>query len=570
MRCAGLTIFVMVWSLLSCRGQLPSFRFERITSREGLPANTVLSAVRDQQGFMWFGTRRSPIRFDGVTFQTIMEPETNLITSMAVDKDNTIWMGTDLNGVCKIDTKMMRIVSIPRTNRNTQTGDFYIDSRGNGWYSDRYAAHKIDLTSLALSTYPLRQTNYVWNKASFAEGANHTMWIIGRDNGLFRYDSASDKITCVWGVDATAPGDRQSVLLSKGFVDREGILWLGTFDIGLVRYDTRDGSHQAFRTGRINNEVRDVEEGIDEYGKRILWVGDENGLGIFRPDQQKFYYFTDIMDEPYEVNDIYRDPTDGIVWVSTSKGIIKYHPRGNIIRTRLIPEELVRHPVEVNVVIQDIRPDHSDTYYLGLSHTGMIAWNRVSDRFTLIPYPSANANTRWMEQKSDGTIYIGTHREDYVRPGIFVYDPQKGGFISTPVSSEANRYYSVPFFMYGHFDREGKLWIGNSDEGIRVFEGVKDVTPWSDSTQIKLLSNNNLMTGMLSDRLGRIWIGTHNGLVKGNPDEGTFTNWDTENLSDSLTDHAVTTLMEDREGNVWAARWERNSSLTGWKAAGYL
>ena len=50
--------------------QVPVITFEVITSKEGLPSNTVLSATRDQSGFMWFGTRLCPVRYDGTGFKS--------------------------------------------------------------------------------------------------------------------------------------------------------------------------------------------------------------------------------------------------------------------------------------------------------------------------------------------------------------------------------------------------------------------------------------------------------------------------------------------------------------------
>ena len=68
-------VVVLLLMLLATSGsltslaQLPVITFEVITSKEGLPSNTVLSATRDQSGFMWFGTRLCPVRYDGTAFK---------------------------------------------------------------------------------------------------------------------------------------------------------------------------------------------------------------------------------------------------------------------------------------------------------------------------------------------------------------------------------------------------------------------------------------------------------------------------------------------------------------------
>lgn len=557
-------VLVFFTAVPQCYSQLPAFRFEIITTKDGLPSNTVLSAKKDRQGFMWFGTRLCPVRYNGATFRSFTSPETNFITSLAVDNDNNIWFASDQSGVCRIDSKLLKMDSLPHRNSGAQTGDFFIDSKGRGWYSDRVGVNRIDLKTRTLKTYPFRETTFVWNKASFVEDRDHTVWAIGRDNGLFRYDEILDSLICEWGTDSKDPRRKELTMLNKAYADQDGMLWIASFNLGLVRYNTHTGAREVLGTERVINEVRAVEEGVDEHGKRIFWIGDEHGLGIFRPDQKRFYYFTDIMDEPYEVYDIFHDREDGLVWICTSRGIIKYHPNNNIFQARIFPKDMIRRPVEVNVVLQDERPGQENIYYFGLSHTGMVRWDRESDAYNLITYPGTSANTRWMSQRKDGTIWIGTNREDYVRPGIFVYDPSKYKFTTSPLSVLANTFFSVPFFMNGGFDRDNRLWIGNSDEGIHLFDeaGEHEVTPWKEDVQRRMLKNNNLITSVLPGRHGQGWIGTYGGVLKADEEKRIFTSPDSSGLPNTIRDKAVTSLLEDSHGNIWAARWGSLTQLS--------
>ena len=131
--------------------------------------------------------------------------------------------------------------------------------------------------------------------------------------------------------DSPDPARADKLMLNGGIVDQDGFLWIGTFNYGLMKFDPRTNAVEIFETGRVENQVLSVETGLDENGNRILWVGDGQGLGIFRPEQKKFYFFPDILPKSYEVHSIYRD-RDGIVWACTSDGIIKYHPRSNVIQ----------------------------------------------------------------------------------------------------------------------------------------------------------------------------------------------------------------------------------------------
>jgi len=551
-----LLLIAMLWAWPG-KAQLPSFQFETITSRDGLPSNTVLSATRDRSGFMWFGTRLCPVRYNGTSFQSFLTPETKFVSNLAIDTANQVWIASDLNGVCRIDPLRKTMIILPGVS-DKQTGDFFIDTKGRGWFSDRRGVNRMNLKTGEIKHYAFQQTTFVWTKASFAEDADGTLWAIGRDNGLFRYDAKADSMVCVWGTDCQDPARREQLLLNTAHADRDGFLWIGSYNLGLIQYNTRTGKYQTFATGQRRNEVRAVEEGTDEAGHRILWIGNEQTVGVFRPDQKQFYFFAGIMDEPFEVHDIFRDAYNDIVWICTSRGIVKYHPRSNLFQGRTLPKDLVRWPVDVNVVLPDERPGYENIFYLGLSHTGVLRWDKTSGAFSLIRFPKdAVAETRWMTQRDDGTLWIGTNRTDYVRPGIFVYDLKKGKFIESVLSTMANTYFSVPFFMYGFFDRQDRLWLGNSDEGVHILDEKlhRDVTPWSQEAQQNLLKDNNLLNALCTDRQGKTWLGTYGGLMLADEATQKFIPLDPQILPDSIADHAVNSILEDHAGSLWVARW---------------
>ena len=60
---------------------------------------------------------------------------------------------------------------------------------------------------------------------------------------------------------------------------------------------------------------------------------------------------------------------------------------------------------------------------------------------------------------------------------------------------------------------------------------------------------------MMIDRDGRVWIGCYKGIFYFDKKSKKFVKADREKLPDTMDDAVVNTLMEDRNGNVWAARW---------------
>ncbi len=94
---------------------------------------------------------------------------------------------------------------------------------------------------------------------------------------------------------------------------------------------------------------------------------------------------------------------------------------------------------------------------------------------------------------------------------------------------------------------DGYLWIG-TDSGLFRFDGVRSVQ-WRPPAGDQLASSD--IRSLLSARDGRLWIGTVKGLAS----------WKDGKLAHypQLDGLVVVTLLEDREGTIWAGSWSLSS-----------
>jgi len=537
--------------------QVPNLTFDHLTTKDGLPGSDVFSITTDSQGFMWFGTRRCPTRYDGSAFRSFLFPETYLISGITTDSAGDVWFASDRQGICRINRKTFRFVSITKTPRTT--GYLYKDTRGNGWFSHGKGLGRIDFKTRQVSTYPLRQTTFEGVKAhGFLEDKQHTIWALGSDTGLFRFDPQANRFVCVLGSDCPDPKRRIPLYLSQGCVDADGIFWIGTYGRGLLRVDPRTESFTFYKTPEPQNWVTCVQEGQDENGRRLLWIGDERGLLAFRPEQPRFFRLTGIQPNPFYVHCLYHDPTRGILWVGTSDGLFKYNPRDNLIRTINLPPGLVHTPVQINVITADRQDTTGQTFWLGLSHTGFVRWHRPTNQFTLVRYPNQLPETMWMAQPDDGNLWLGLRRWDYAGDGILVYAPRLNRFVKNPAASRAGRLFSVPFIDHGLIDRQHRLWVGNNDEGLRVLD-LQTGTPlhyWTDAELKRFHRNNNFLTDVKMDSNGRIWLGTYQGVYAVDSATHQFRSLDDQGPRPKRpADLATNTLLIARTSQIWAARW---------------
>lgn len=549
--------------------QAPDVTFEHISEKDGLPGGMVYSIAKDRRGFIWFGTRRCPTRYDGTSFRTFPFPETYFISGMVADSANRMWVATDRQGLCRINASALQIK--PVIPKPRATGHLYASASGEGWYSRVDGIGRVNFKTDSTDFYPLPQTNYQGQKAKgFLEDKRGNLWAIGSDAGLYRFDRRANRFVCELGENCPDPARRFILYLSQGCVDSKGIFWIGAYGKGLMRFDPVSGQYDFYQIKNQPNLITCVEEGRDEYDRLVLWVGDESGLWVFRPEQRRFFYLPHVLPASFLVNTIFRDPASGILWVGTSKGVLKYNPQDNLIRTIALPPTLVRLPVTVTAIQADGQDTTGETFWVGLSHTGLLRWHRPTNRFDLIRYPSKAAETMWIERAEDGRLWIGLRNWSFQGDGVLVYDPASKRFVPNAAAQRAGTLFSVPFVDHGLIDKKKRLWVGNNDEGLRVVDTrTGKVLPyWADSTITALHSNNNFLTDLKADAKGRIWLGTYRGPYYLTDSTHRFVSVDAQNSAiRKLGEPATNSILTSRSGNLWTARW---GSVTEQRPNGHL
>ena len=66
----------------------------QITSEEGLPSQTIYSAVQDKKGFIWIGTDAGLYRYDGIRYYEYKHPlqKSRSLTGLEKAMDGKIYM----------------------------------------------------------------------------------------------------------------------------------------------------------------------------------------------------------------------------------------------------------------------------------------------------------------------------------------------------------------------------------------------------------------------------------------------------------------------------------------------
>lgn len=230
------------------------FYFDRIGRERGLAQNTVNALVQDTQGFVWVGTQGGLHRYDGQRYVLYRhdprDPASlpdSYVTSLALEADRALWIGTYSQYVARLDLANGRIRR------------FMVDDRAG------HASHQ----AMAL----LPQAGKLW---------------VGTLAGLQRLDPDTGRRDTVVRLDPRRQREIQWQMLIEG---RDGHAWYGS-PIGLFRIDPRGGVE---RVGPIE-PVRSLQ--LDHRGR--LWVGRTDGLYRLHSDGASLLKAWPAVDAPAE------------------------------------------------------------------------------------------------------------------------------------------------------------------------------------------------------------------------------------------------------------------------------
>jgi|GEM_PF-924633 len=125
------------------------------------------------------------------------------------------------------------------------------------------------------------------------------------------------------------------------------------------------------------------------------------------------------------------------------------------------------------------------------------------------------------------------------------------------------KYFSLDQGLPGTFvfsmlrDKVGRLWMG-TDNGLSMYDG----TSFYNYTVSEGL-NSNFISALAEDEKGRIWIGTKGGGVNVFNGSG-FTHYTTQ---EGLCNNDVNTILKDRSDNIWIAT---NAGICVYRVNGFI
>jgi ligand-binding sensor domain-containing protein/signal transduction histidine kinase len=525
---------------------------ESWTTDDGLPSNTIRDIVQTADGYLWLATHAGLARFDGVrfkTFDTSNSPglESNFLTELVLGRDGTLWIGSN-SGLVRYRDREFTTLGIAEGLSGERVEALLEDSDGTLWVAAGGEAHRVEDERLRIVERPEGLSAGRIN--SVFAGANGELWFTTRNHGLLRWRSdewselkAADELEqkALWfgyrdraenlWLAASGPdpvslvryGEQDAVAYRKGelasgriramhesrdgtlwmaasgallrlgtdgfhslaldspladrrfmtvFEDREGSVWTSTYSGGLLRLSDGPISSYAELDG-----LGGAALAIYEDRQQTLWVG--GGLGLFRLEGNRFVSVGGIGGP---VRAIAEDST-GALWLGTNRALVRYESG-----------QVEEFPTDQPVVL--VFFDREGTVYVSLLDIGV---TRFTDgRFQPIEELRTRF-VRWMDQGTDGDLWIGTVNDGLAR----LRGDGSVSWLTTADGLPSNA-------LLAHLrDDSGALWMGTEGRGIARLEG-DTIRTYSSAEG---LHDDNVWP-ILEDSQGNLWMGGDRGIFR--------------------------------------------------------
>jgi len=476
---------------------------EQWTTEPRFPGGVVNGIAQTTDGYLWIGTDRGLIRFDGFNFRPVSLTSIAVAANVSIlqvltDAGGKLWVrpqGADL-----VRQKEGRFESV-RYGHGAITA-LSKDQHGGVLVSDielgtfRFTAD--DVQKLGPSSPPV---------ISMTETADGKVWLGTLGDGLFSLAGGG-----ATNVDAGLPERKINSLLpiddelwvgtdtglfhgnSNGFRrlelppflgdvqvlsmlrDHDSNLWLGTTR-GLLRINGKGISFSEENELRGDGGINALFE--DREGN--LWVGGTRGLGRMR--DSTFVTYSSVSDPRFEHNGpVYLDP-EGRTWFAPSQGGLYILQNGRVQAVASIPSDEVVYSI-----------------------------------------------TGW----ADG-VWAGRQRGGLTRLQF------RNGAIASESYTEANGLAQNSVYAV-YKSRDGSAWAGTLNGGVSKFKDGH----FTNYTRSNGLASNTV-SSIIETHDGAMWFATPSGL-------SSFSNgqWKTYATAEGLPSPEVNCLFEDSSGTLWS------------------
>lgn len=597
--------------------------FRQLSVDEGLSQNSVISIAQDSTGFLWFATQDGLNKYDGRAFSVynfqfvditnyeyshlgkvyvdqvgkvwiipiskvpyfyneetdrfLALPSIGDVSAMYQDTQKNYWFGTYKSGlyVMRKDGTMVENV-IPPTRIKTIYA-ITEDLEGHVWISADESIFKYNANTRQFVPYsPKTEERTIFS--TIAVDAENKVWVGTFGNGLWGKGNDSNifEKAAIQGTEGK-PLPNNLYILSL-WKDSNQNLWIGSYGLGLYKFDLGAGTLQNFAVEKHNPRnihYNDILSIYEDYTGTIWFGTDGAGASYHDKFLDKFNYFTNYL-TPENVNiDVVRSITtelDGNIWIGTSgKGLTAYNRKTKLWKTYFSQEgdfglsderimslfandlgdlwigtqdgglnilskdgkitKYLKHPKTPfpGLTIWRIHRDTKNRFWLGTRKMGFFLFDKnkgVLSSFSAAQGNFPSDNIRVIIDADEDALWIGTDDQ-----GVFSFNTITHEFKELELPEEESIRLKQFQVKALHYDQNKIVWIGTGGDGLKAYDTTtKKLYKYTVENGLA----NNVIYSVMQDNANNLWLSSNKGIIKfkpkkdlsKSPEVNNYTNYD--------------------------------------------
>lgn len=535
------------------------YYFRRYQVENGLSHNSVICALQDKRGFMWFGTKDGLNRFDGYSFKTFRKDAAdsnsignNFIQSLFQDKEGTMYVGTD-KGLYQYIDKTEEFKLLPSTKEHSVfklTGD----TNNNLWFISGFAVCKYSLDTKRL-VYFDHPTYFI--ASALCATADGNVWVGTADGELKKYQPATRSFSSI-------PLFKNAAAIKYKYIETilqtsNGELLAGTNNAGIKLIDPVKETYTDLPLP-LKSETNFYVKRILQVSPNEFWLGTASGIYIYNIKTGKGTQLEKNHNNPFSLSDnaveTMCSDKEGGIWVGTYFGGLNYFPKQVTAFTKYFPAK--GEPSLTGNVVREIKQDKQGNIWIGTEDAGLNKYNPATGSFTHYPATGKPGSISFFNlhglEIAGNELWIGTFEH-----GLDVMDIRTGKVIKHFQTGPGSVLASN--FIYCIYALDEETMLIGSTLGIYSYN--------RKTNQLKRTEGFpewDWYTGILKDDKGIIWATTFGrGVHYYNPATGkgeTFVHNELD--ANSLSSNRVNAVFKDSRNNLWFTTEE---GLCKWNAA---
>lgn len=438
-------------------------------SNSYLSSNIVTAIAQDENGMMWFGTRRGLNSFDSYTFEEYNQID-GIINAAITDImpiGDTLFVGTE-KGLC-----IYNIRNKETTNYFSETDSLILPDNHIYSFSEPVNNRITICTKGGTSVYDLRTKKFYIPKINnyFPDYEVRSVeymeyddsWWVATSNGLIRYQEENQSLRHFYSVKDVVETLSDNSLLSLHKID-DHRMFLGTSD-GLCMLDIEKNELRRINLAQLTNHQSpklEISKIITFNDEEIMLSTYTDGLYIYNYKNNTATHISkfdrrNAISDNY-IFDVFKDD-NGSIWVATFTGLNRFE-------------------------------------------------NNLANFTTISVFKNGSVlSINYFIEMDSSNILVGTES------GIKAFNIEDESIIDFKTYFKSKENYFDSLYVYSFFlDVDSCLWVGTRNDGLFIYDIKKDVIiNVAEKYQIDRL-NHAVVREIVRDEFDNMWVSTNQGL----------------------------------------------------------